>query len=240
MARVERLPPPPEPSPCGRRPSPCGERSQASRRDGSTPACTCRRAPAEVARGGHLPPASALRRQHEQPRPARDREDAGRQGERAAWRGRASTSAAWARARAATTTGEERSTTRSPSSRTFARSAPGVPLTPVRALLRLVGRASRRGGATGTSTACSCSRRARASSASAAGHDALAFARPRATTIFLGDRDEFCDVDEGRALAEELGADLRVFEGFDHHFIKSRRAMAEAALPIIAPEVVTQ
>ena len=34
-----------------------------------------------------------------------------------------------------------------------------------------------------------------------------------------------------------LGAELRVFEGFDHHFMKSRRAMAEAALPIIAPEV---
>jgi alpha/beta superfamily hydrolase len=56
------------------------------------------------------------------------------------------------------------------------------------------------------------------------------------TTIFLGDHDEFCDVDEGRALAEEIGADFRVFEGFDHHFLKSRRAVAEAALPIIAPE----
>jgi alpha/beta superfamily hydrolase len=57
------------------------------------------------------------------------------------------------------------------------------------------------------------------------------------TTVFLGDRDEFCDVDEGRALAVQLGADFRVFEGFDHHFLKSRRAMAEAALPVIAPEV---
>jgi alpha/beta superfamily hydrolase len=65
--------------------------------------------------------------------------------------------------------------------------------------------------------------------------DALAFAGPK--TIFLGDRDEFCDVDEGRALAERLGAELRVFEGFDHHFMKSRRAMAEAALPVIAPEL---
>ena len=61
---------------------------------------------------------------------------------------------------------------------------------------------------------------------------------PRAT-IFLGDRDELCDVDEARELADELGADLRIFEGFDHHFLKSRRAMAEAALPIIAPEVVS-
>jgi alpha/beta superfamily hydrolase len=56
-------------------------------------------------------------------------------------------------------------------------------------------------------------------------------------TIFIGDKDEFCDVDEARALAQRLGADLRVFEGFDHHFMKSRRAMAEAALPVIAPEL---
>jgi alpha/beta superfamily hydrolase len=60
------------------------------------------------------------------------------------------------------------------------------------------------------------------------------------STIFIGDRDEYCDVDEACALADELGADLRVFEGFDHHFLKSRRAMAEAALPVIAPEVVSQ
>jgi alpha/beta superfamily hydrolase len=63
--------------------------------------------------------------------------------------------------------------------------------------------------------------------------------RPPRATIFVGDRDEFCDVDEARALADELGADLRVFEGFDHHFLKSRRAMAEAALPVIVPEVVS-
>jgi hypothetical protein len=58
-------------------------------------------------------------------------------------------------------------------------------------------------------------------------------------TIFVGDLDELCDVDEARALAAELGADLRVFEGFDHHFMKSRRAMAEAALPVIAPEATS-
>jgi alpha/beta superfamily hydrolase len=63
--------------------------------------------------------------------------------------------------------------------------------------------------------------------------------RPPRATVFVGDRDEFCDVDEARALADELGADLRVFEGFDHHFLKSRRAMAEAALPVIVPEVVS-
>jgi alpha/beta superfamily hydrolase len=64
--------------------------------------------------------------------------------------------------------------------------------------------------------------------------DALSFTGPK--TIFLGDQDTFCDVEEGRALAEKLGADLRIFEGFDHHFTKSRRAVAEAALPVIAPE----
>jgi alpha/beta superfamily hydrolase len=63
--------------------------------------------------------------------------------------------------------------------------------------------------------------------------------RPPRSTIFIGDRDEFCDVDEAHALADELGADLRVFEGFDHHFLKSRRVMAEAALPVIVPEVVS-
>ena len=63
----------------------------------------------------------------------------------------------------------------------------------------------------------------------------LSFAGSR--TIFLGDQDEFCDVGEGRALAGRLGATFRVFEGFDHHFTKSRRAVAEAALPVVAPEV---
>jgi alpha/beta superfamily hydrolase len=55
-------------------------------------------------------------------------------------------------------------------------------------------------------------------------------------TIFIGSQDEYCDLDEARALARELGADLRIFDGFDHHFLKSRRALAEAALPVIAPE----
>jgi uncharacterized protein len=65
--------------------------------------------------------------------------------------------------------------------------------------------------------------------------DAMAFTGPRA--IFLGDKDDLCDVDEARVLADKLGAELRVFPGFDHHFTKSRRAMAEAALHFIAPEV---
>jgi alpha/beta superfamily hydrolase len=56
-------------------------------------------------------------------------------------------------------------------------------------------------------------------------------------TVFVGDLDEWCSVDEARALAGQLGANLRVFEGYDHHFLKSRRALADAALPVIAPEV---
>jgi alpha/beta superfamily hydrolase len=68
------------------------------------------------------------------------------------------------------------------------------------------------------------------------GRDAFAFTGDK--TIFLGDQDEFCDEAEGHALAQRLGADLHVFVGFDHHFTKSRRAVAEAALPIIAPEAL--
>jgi alpha/beta superfamily hydrolase len=55
--------------------------------------------------------------------------------------------------------------------------------------------------------------------------------------VFIGDKDELFDVESARALALDLGADFRVFEGFDHHFLKSRRALAEAALPVLAPEV---
>lgn len=66
--------------------------------------------------------------------------------------------------------------------------------------------------------------------------DALRFARQK--TIFIGSEDEYSGVDEARALADSLGADLRVFDGFDHHFTKSRRAVAEAALPVVAPEAM--
>jgi alpha/beta superfamily hydrolase len=55
-------------------------------------------------------------------------------------------------------------------------------------------------------------------------------------TIFTGDQDDLLDVAEAEDLAKKLGATLRVFEGFDHHFLKSRRAMAEAALPVLVPE----
>ena len=63
--------------------------------------------------------------------------------------------------------------------------------------------------------------------------DAFVFAGDK--TIFIGDRDEFCDVSEATALAARLGAKVKVFDGFDHHFMKSRRAMAEAALPVLVP-----
>ncbi len=60
---------------------------------------------------------------------------------------------------------------------------------------------------------------------------------PGPITLFVGDQDDLLDVPEAQALAARLGAALRVFEGFDHHFLKSRRAMAEAALPVLAPEL---
>jgi alpha/beta superfamily hydrolase len=54
--------------------------------------------------------------------------------------------------------------------------------------------------------------------------------------IFVGDQDEFCDVAEAEALARDLGASLKVFDGADHFFLKSRRKLAEAVLSSIAPE----
>ena len=64
--------------------------------------------------------------------------------------------------------------------------------------------------------------------------DGAKFAGPIA--IVIGDEDEFSDVAEAKALAALLGADLRVLAGFDHHFIKSRRQMAEAVIGFLAPE----
>jgi alpha/beta superfamily hydrolase len=55
--------------------------------------------------------------------------------------------------------------------------------------------------------------------------------------IFVGDHDEFCDVAEAEELAGDLGAKLTVFEGADHYFLKSRRKLAEAVVPVAAPEV---
>jgi alpha/beta superfamily hydrolase len=55
-------------------------------------------------------------------------------------------------------------------------------------------------------------------------------------SIFLGDQDEFCDVDEAEALAKDLGASIRIFPGADHYFMRGRRALAEEVVPVIAPE----
>lgn len=54
--------------------------------------------------------------------------------------------------------------------------------------------------------------------------------------VFIGDEDEYCDPDEASALAQTIGAELRMFPGFDHHFLKSRRTLAEAVVPFLAPE----
>lgn len=55
-------------------------------------------------------------------------------------------------------------------------------------------------------------------------------------SIFVGDADDFCDVEEAEALASSLGASLRVFPGADHFFMGGRRKLAEAILPILVPE----
>jgi alpha/beta superfamily hydrolase len=55
--------------------------------------------------------------------------------------------------------------------------------------------------------------------------------------IYLGDEDEFCGVQEARDLADKLGASLRVFPGTDHFFLSSRRKLAEAVMPFLAPEI---
>lgn len=65
--------------------------------------------------------------------------------------------------------------------------------------------------------------------------DGLAFAGK--LTIFVGDKDEFCDVPEAEALAKELDATLTVLPEADHYFMKSRRKLADMVVPIVAPEV---
>jgi alpha/beta superfamily hydrolase len=56
-------------------------------------------------------------------------------------------------------------------------------------------------------------------------------------SIFVGDDDEFCDVSEAEKLAADLGARLTVFPGADHYFMRSRRKLAEAVGPVVAPEI---
>jgi hypothetical protein len=60
------------------------------------------------------------------------------------------------------------------------------------------------------------------------------FAGPLA--VIIGDEDEFSEVSEARELATKLGAEIRVLTGFDHHFLKSRRQMAETVVAFVAPE----
>ena len=55
--------------------------------------------------------------------------------------------------------------------------------------------------------------------------------------IFIGDRDEFCDLDEARELANVIGAPLEIFPESDHYFIRSRRKLAEKVAPFLAPEI---
>ena len=64
--------------------------------------------------------------------------------------------------------------------------------------------------------------------------DGLAFQGRLA--VFVGDDDEFCDVEEAQDLGRRLGATVTVVPG-DHYFMKSRRKVAEQIVPWIAPGV---
>ncbi|MEO8799709.1 MAG: dienelactone hydrolase family protein [Polyangiaceae bacterium] len=54
--------------------------------------------------------------------------------------------------------------------------------------------------------------------------------------IYVGDSDDFCDVDEAKELAATIGAPLDVFPESDHYFLRSRRKLAEQVAPFLAPE----
>lgn len=51
--------------------------------------------------------------------------------------------------------------------------------------------------------------------------------------IVVGDRDQFVEIDDARALAQRLGARITVLEGADHYFVKQRRAVADAIVPFL-------
>lgn len=51
--------------------------------------------------------------------------------------------------------------------------------------------------------------------------------------IFVGDRDEFCDVSEAESLASTIGATLEVLPDSDHYFLRSRRKLAERVVPAL-------
>jgi alpha/beta superfamily hydrolase len=63
--------------------------------------------------------------------------------------------------------------------------------------------------------------------------DAEAFAGRLA--IYLGDKDEFCDVAEAEALAAQLDASLHVLPGNDHYFLAGRRKLADAVVAFLDP-----
>jgi hypothetical protein len=60
---------------------------------------------------------------------------------------------------------------------------------------------------------------------------------PGRLAIWVGDKDQFCDLDEARSLATDLGASLQVLAGSDHFFLGSRRALALAVVPFLAPAI---
>jgi alpha/beta superfamily hydrolase len=53
--------------------------------------------------------------------------------------------------------------------------------------------------------------------------------------IYVGDRDEFCTVEQAEGLARSLGARLEILAGNDHFFLASRRKLAENLMPFLAP-----
>jgi pimeloyl-ACP methyl ester carboxylesterase len=54
--------------------------------------------------------------------------------------------------------------------------------------------------------------------------------------VYVGDRDEFCSVDEAKELAGALGASLQVFPDSDHFFMASRRKLGLAVAPFLVAE----
>jgi uncharacterized protein len=58
--------------------------------------------------------------------------------------------------------------------------------------------------------------------------------------LYVGDRDEFCSVEEARHLATDLHAVLEVFEGSDHFFLASRRKVADGVVPFLVPEIAAR
>ena len=199
VARVERLPPPPAvPGALAAR-SPCAGEVEAHGRGGALEA----RVHVPARRGARS--SSATRTPSTAaactaPCPSRSRRRSPTR-RATSWRGRASTSAASARAQGTYDDGRgEVDDARAVHRRTCARSRPACPS-------RCAGTPSARGSGCARRPRRDGGRRARAARRAehallrALGRRARRFAGPK--TIFLGDQDEFCDVDEGRALAAQ-------------------------------------